>query len=445
MDVSADMPVLRIAIGTTGPRPRTAPAASPLLRRRQVRPTRSTSPVSTPVLPLVPFLWENRIRLPPRPGHIRLLDPPPTDNFALEQWWYSDRTYTEWHRDIAKLERDISAHEVVRLLYPTDLVDRVRTTFLSNQRQRWLAHVVLARLRNRIWRRRTVCNVDLIDLKPVADRDAIFLTDTPNRQIYKFHRRDVYSSLISSLCMCDEMWPCPRPPKNPYTNQELTLAQTIGICQQLNADYTRRGTCVPVLFAAFWAARFDLDRFQKENASVLAQNAITTYFKDIHDDNLDTVFDTLVTLLREAALDFSAIAIRRWLRSTPITPLHREWLTLLRDYTLYMNLHVQIRPHWHSTAEIYEDVSRLYERTRLPDPTSQRIRILRGGAAMAGGLEVPLPPLLAAAGGAGRPPRPLMELLGIPMPPPPPAPGDLSGNMPLPLALELIRNALFHL
>ena len=101
------------------------------------------------------------------------------------------------------------------------------------------------------------------------------------------------------------------------------------------------------------------------------------YFKDLHPDNINVVEDTIINLLTSASLDYSPSAIRRWLRQTPHTQLHREWLAMCRDYTLYINLHVQARAHWYTTERIYLDVGRLYNRMVLPDPVSNRVRALR--------------------------------------------------------------------
>ncbi len=176
--------------------------------------------------------------------------------------------------------------------------------------------------------------------------------------------------------MSDDMLPAPRIPTNPWTNSPLTTAQTIGICHELVADFGKRGRCPPTLFAAFWAARFNLRRFQKDNSAVLAQHAIASYFKDLHSENMLTVFDTITILLTAAQLDFSYMAIRRWLRQTPQTSLHREWLRLVQDYTLYLNMHVQPRSHWYSEEMIYLDVRRLYARTVLPDTIPAQVRII---------------------------------------------------------------------
>ena len=328
---------------------------------------------STP--PLIP--WEERITTPPDSRCIRLLDPPVTEYPLLSFLWMKDMTLTNWIRKIEQCETDCSSNPMSSELRPADYVERMRTIFATNQRKRWLARLVLARWTQRVWMKRTQCNVDMIDMAEVPDSDAIFLTDTKHHTIFRFHSRDVFKNLLTNICMSDEMLPTPRYPTNPWTNSKLTIAQTMGLCQQLVASYGRKGRCPPVLFAAFCAARFSLRRFQEENSGLLAQHAVMSYFKDLHEHNHDLVFDTIANLLSAAGLDYSPTAIRRWLRRTPQTPLHHEWLTMARDYTLYINLHVQIRNNWITESRIYVDVRDLYSRTVLPDPASQRLQIIR--------------------------------------------------------------------
>jgi len=323
--------------------------------------------------------WADRCNQPPTPGYIRLFDPPPpAARFDISFLWSRDFTLEEWVKKIEQCERDVSDNPIAAALRPPNYCADVRAIFAAAQRKRWLAYVVVRAWTQFVWRKRTQCNIDMIDMVPIPDGEAIFLTDTTHRHIFRFHRRDVFSNLLSNICMSDEMLPAPRIPTNPWTNSPLTFGQIVGICHQLVADYGRRGKCPPVLFAAFWAARFNLRRFQKENSAVLAQHAIASYFKDLHEENMLTVFDTITILLTSAQLDFSYMAIRRWLRQIPQTPLHREWLRMAQDYTLYINLHVQPRMHWISEDIIYSDVRRLYSRTILPESVPARVRVING-------------------------------------------------------------------
>ena len=367
-----------------------------------------------------PIPWEERIKQLPEPHHIRLLAPPEA-NPILSLLWNQDMTLTEWVRKIGQCELDVISNPTVNYNI------RLRAIFETNQRKRWLTRIVQQRWTQRVWRKRTQCNVDMIDMKPIADKDAIFLTDIKHHTIFRFHRHDVFTNLLTNICSSDEMLPTPRPPTNPWTNSPLTEAQTMGLCHQLASDYGRRGLCPPVLFAAFWAARFSLKRFQEENSSLLSQHAVVAYFKDLHEHNMTVVLDTIMNLLTGAELEYSTSAISRWLTQTPKTPLHKEWLEMARDYTLYINLHVQIRMSWYNEERIYSDVRRLYARTTMESP-SQRLNALQNlNMAIAG---VPPPP-------------PMFGLLGLPLILHPYH--DASGNdMSAELAIQLIQNALFR-
>lgn len=309
--------------------------------------------------------WSERIRTPPAKGLIRLLIPPPPSESSedcsesLSALWETDKSFSDW--------QDIIEHN-----------EEAAAVFTANQRQRWLAWTVWQRLTQRIWRRRTQCNVDMIEMAPVADADAILITDTKHHIIYKFHRHDLFNTLMANITHSDEMLPNPRRPRNPWTNAPFNYGQIVGVCQALLQDYARRGRCPPALFSAFWAAQFDVRRFSFENAPLLSQHAIVTYFKDITDHNREVIAETIHTLLASAGiLSVVPVHVRRWLRITPLTEGHRAWLNMARDYTLYMNLHVQVRPHWHSESIIYRDVRRLQDQHPVTDNAGPRLRALR--------------------------------------------------------------------
>ena len=380
--------------------------------------------------------WSERIKTPPKPHTLRpLSDPPSSPMVAL--YWNKEMSLSEWHQEFDKLAQDASANRLI--FYPEGYVDQVRAAYDQMQKERWLARLVLQRWSQRIWLKRTQCNVDMIDMAPIADKDAVLLTDTTHRQIFRFHRRDLFGNLLSKICMSDEMLPSPRPPTNPWTNAPLRFSQVVGLCHQLLADYGKRGVCPPVLFSAFWAARFNLRAFHDQNSSLLAQHAITAYFKDIHEHNEETITETVFQLLADANIDYSPSSMRRWMRSRPLTQVHKDWIALARDFTLFTNLHVQVRIQWYNPEGVIRDTRALFNRTPLSDAVSNRIRILRSvasnlvhpSALVQGAILVPaLEPQ----------PSPLLSMLGI-------WPGvDISGNvMDSELAIQLIQNALFRM
>ena len=350
-----DMPLPMDVMNAPAPAPAPEPAHTDVSDGGATPSTdASATDVSADTVP-----WEERCLTLPARGIIRLLTPPSdVSGDSIEHLWDTDYTLTGWHE---LTETNPAAADV----------------FFANQRKRWLAWKVWYRLTQRIWCRRTQCNVDMIDMAQIPDKDAILVTDTAHRLIYRFHRRDLFNTLLSNICLSDEMLPNPRAPRNPWTNAPFTYGQLVGVCQLLLQDYAQRGQCPPVLFSAFWAAQFDVRRFATENASLLGQHAIVAYFKDINDHNRETVADTINTLLADSGVSFAPVNVRRWLRASPLTPAHREWLALARDYTLYMNLHVQVRPHWHSEDAVYRDVRRLNQRYPIADSAGPRLRMLR--------------------------------------------------------------------
>ena len=349
------------------------------------------------------ILWTDRCKGVPAEGVIRLL----TEPDSTKPWSDRDFTFGQWMTLITSNEE-------------------AAPVFYENQRLRCLAKAAVNKWRHTIWMRRTQCNVDMIDMAPILNKDAVFVTDTTNRTVFRFHRRDIFNNLLSNICLSDEMMPTPRVPTNPWTNQPLRITQIMSVCEQLVENYGRKKRCPPVLFAAFCASRYDVDRFQRENSSLLAHHAIVSYYKDLTPENGSVVEDTMITLLNDAQLDYSPNAIRRWLQSRPITPLHREWLSFVQDYTLYMNLHVQVRPRWINRAYIRRDVAELYGRTTIPTPARRRpLNLLPGTNLMTRLLMAPAEPRLDPS---GNPIPPLIQFSA--------ADNDL--------ALQIIQNALFR-
>jgi hypothetical protein len=349
------------------------------------------------------ILWTDRCKGVPAEGVIRLL----TEPDLTKPWSDRDFTFGQWMTLIS------SNKEAAPVFY-------------ENQRLRCLAKAAVNKWRHTLWMRRTQCNVDMIDMAPISNKDAVFVTDTTNRTVFRFHRRDIFNNLLSNICLSDEMMPTPRVPTNPWTNQPLRITQIMSVCEQLVEDYGRKKRCPPVLFAAFCASRYDVDRFQRENSSLLAHHAIVSYYKDLTPENGSVVEDTMITLLNDAQLDYSPNAIRRWLQSRPVTPLHREWLSFVQDYTLYMNLHVQVRPRWINRAYIRRDVAELYGRTTIPTPTRTRaLNLLPGTNLMTRLLMAPLEPRQDASGNSI---PPLIQF-------------SAADNE---LALQIIQNALFR-
>jgi hypothetical protein len=200
-------------------------------------------------------------------------------------------------------------------------------------------------------------------MEPVSDTDALLLTDTTQRTIFRFHRNDLYNTLLFNLALTSNMLPTPRAPSNPWTNKPLTYGQTMAVCLALLRDYAVRGICPPPLFALFWEARFHLPTFERIAAPTLGYYAICSYFKDVGSHNYDFITATIQNLLTQAGYFITEAVLAQWIRAQELTATQREWVALVRDYMIYKNLHIQVRPLWYGVAGILDDVRELYARS----------------------------------------------------------------------------------
>ena len=306
--------------------------------------------------------YEERRKLPPAPGTIRLLSSSEQYPRLIARFWNIDMSLTEWITEFRTIQTQYEEQSISSVLYPPNYMNTLQTIFMTNQRHRFLVRKVYQRWSRRVWMKRTQCNVSLIEMTPIPEKDVLYLTDTKHHQIFRFHRADLFKNFLTNIGSCDEMLPSPRHPTNPWTNEPLTLQQTLYVGSQMISYYASKGTCPPMIFTAYHRSNYSISQFRYKHASLLAQHAIATYFMEITLDNQECILETIVQLLLGAGCLHAYSSIRRWLQGT-YTPLHKEWLSFVCDYTMYMNLHVQVRPHWYNRTYILLDVRRLYERS----------------------------------------------------------------------------------
>lgn len=330
-------------------------------RRPRIQPPTADTQ-NVPREPLVFLCNDERRKLPPAPGKIRIIEPSNNYPQSIASFWNRDMTLTEWVAEFTTIKKQYTEKTISSVLYPSNYLEVLHDMFIANQRKRFLVRKIYRKWSQRVWMKRTQCNITLIDMEPVAEKDAIYLTDTKHHQIFRFHRSDVFTNFLTNIGLCDEMLPTPRVPTNPWTNEPLTFQQTLSICHQMISWYAAKGKCPPLLFSAFCASKYNVRIFRYKHSSLLAHHAIQSYFAEITSDNHEVILDTISQLLTAAGCVHSHICLSRWLQ-TAKTPLHKEWLSLVCDYTLYMNLQIQVRPYWYSQSYILFDVRRMYERS----------------------------------------------------------------------------------
>jgi len=309
------------------------------------------------------------------------------------------------------------------------------TPFYEKQRHRAAFRKLLLHWRLHNWKDRpAVCNIDMIEgtTLPEDSPDAVIVFDMRRQLKYRFHYRDLFSSLMNNLTLADELLPTPREPTNPWTNEPFTYAQIVAVAKYICRHFGKAGRCPPVIFSAFAAAQYNIKAFSDDNSSLLAQIAIRNCFKEFSAANQEILLDSMAHMLAEANINFSIVNLRRWLRSNPSPTQVQPWLHMARDYYLYINLHIQSRPEWDSNSSIWRDVRELYRNTQFnATAASERVRQLR----------VIVPPNTQPTPAPATQSIPSLVHLILPGLPQP----DISGNIETIVALELIQQALFRL
>jgi hypothetical protein len=103
--------------------------------------------------------------------------------------------------------------------------------------------------------------------------------------------------------------------------------------------------------------------FERIAAPTLGYYAICSHFKDVGPHNYDLIVVTIQSLLSQAGYFIMESVLGQWIRAEELTALQREWVALVRDYMIYKNLHIQVRPLWYGTTSILDDVRGLYARS----------------------------------------------------------------------------------
>lgn len=118
-------------------------------------------------------------------------------------------------------------------------------------------------------------------------RNPIWLVDWLNKRKYMFEPRTIAKDITERLLTHDGFFEDPQPPRNPFTNTSLTLAQCISIWNQLSESNIATSSA----FAEYRRARYQLHIYQTENLLSLQLHAFRSTMKNPYD--IDTQERTL--------------------------------------------------------------------------------------------------------------------------------------------------------
>jgi hypothetical protein len=129
-------------------------------------------------------------------------------------------------------------------------------------------------------------------IKPVNEEDIVTLerpkqpvtiVDWAARRTYVFEARTIFRDWVGRLTMADYLYPGPQPPRNPYTNLPLTLAQTLAVYEQLPT------TCRHWAIEAYKAGGFDMEDFEDRHGQSLRYHAVEQLFRAKEGDTYTTI------------------------------------------------------------------------------------------------------------------------------------------------------------
>ncbi len=210
-------------------------------------------------------------------------------------------------------------------------------------RLRWFARKFVARLRERVYSRRTVgADCDLYTTEPVPEHARVVVHDRASRSRYVFHVKTAIQNIRSGLCYSNFGIACPQVPKNPYTNTPWSYAQLICIVGQILA-HTHLSLRInhPQDILQFRLCDHDVSKYFSEHKEALQLKGAQSFFQEIHNRDLNSIRAELVDDFYESIGHdvcsgwriVQAFALERLLSDE----LNARWDKLLCSFWIYLN------------------------------------------------------------------------------------------------------------
>lgn len=254
-------------------------------------------------------------------GTIRFFTFPPEYRVPGVMPWYLqsilsyDRTLGEWVALINSWKNSPLSEK-----YDTPLESgnpfttrRAAAAFLTDLlarelRYRWIARKFVARIRERIYARRTVgADCDLFTTEPVPAHAAVRVRDRESRTVYVFHIRTATHLINSALSYTQYGIACPQAPKNPYTNRPWSIAQLMVLTSQICAyTFHCMRNAPPPAILKFRRCGHSVSNYFVRHGNELMIAGARNFFKDTQNpDVLETLGDLLDDLYDNLGFDVS--------------------------------------------------------------------------------------------------------------------------------------------
>jgi hypothetical protein len=306
-------------------------------------------------------------------GTIRFFTVPPgtCGPWYIQQIVSHDRTLSEWISLIKTWQTGVLPEKYDAPLSSGNpfTTQRAAAKFLiellaKELKLRWVARKFVARLRERVYARRTVgADCDLYTTLPVPAHSQVVVRDRTSRTQYVFHVKTAIENIRTGLMYSNYGIACPQAPKNPYTNKPWSYAQLLTIVSQILAHtYLSLRTKHPQDIFDFRKCDHDISKYFEQHKEAIQLHGATEFFKEIHNSDLnyirleliDDFYETVGHDICSGWRTVRAFALERLLSDE----LNKRWNKLLSSSWIYLNFQKVV--NYESHDSMIEDFLHLH-------------------------------------------------------------------------------------
>ena len=204
-----------------------------------------------------------------------------------------------------------------------DFKDQMLTAIYLNQTVRWRIKRLIHTWRLRRLKQANETDVVTMDIP----KNPVWIYDWANRCKYVFEARSVFQDIKTRLGLTDNFFPITKYPRNPFTNERLSLGQLHFLLNDLKSKGLAHWTTETLR-----ACKYNQNTFQKRNAIQLKLDALERVFGNpTSDECIDVVFDFIT-----AEYEYHYAELRRqdvWLWFLKTKPAYTHigaWINLCR-------------------------------------------------------------------------------------------------------------------
>ena len=173
---------------------------------------------------------------------------------------------------------------------------------------------------------RRVNDTDFITLSPIDN--PIHVYNFSNRCQYIFDTKSLLQHIHKRFLHHDGQIPQPLVPMNPFTNEQFSLSQMLGITSAIKA----RGQSTWSI-EAFAKSKFDIEQFQSHYRKPLRLHAVKSILYDYSDwDGIDMLVNFIESHHEEHNAIFHKTLYLFFLRKLPDEAKIQEWRSLCRQF-----------------------------------------------------------------------------------------------------------------